>query len=363
MESISREFAEADGWNRRGYKFRKLDKFGSMFGFHVRGSYRYQTKVGAVFTMIYLLLVMATFAYYIQKWVDMTRPKVTWNQYRTQAYPEIDLWKEDVHFYVLPLDTTKGHMLTWDKFWSSFTIYASVLDMSSHTIGTGDHWSDIPFQKCGEQEWAKALPDTDLSRKPILEYGICLNPLKMVKSKLARFKETLPIRGGASVGKQRVMITFYECLPGRALLTTGVPATCDAQWFGSGINMSIYEKTVNVKNYEQPIESDHVRIDFVTLAKTLRFEAQVSIKQLDLYTDVGRVFNDWKLDQVPTVQGFKKTTNEWSMGNVAGNYMMQGKMILADYKYGLEIRSSNEKTEIWRSYFTIISVFSGAGGL
>ena len=88
---------------------------------------------------------------------------------------------------------------------------------------------------------------------------------------------------------------------------------------------------MNVKHYEQPIESDHVRIDFFVPAKTLRFEAAVSIKQLDLYTAVGRVMTDWKLDQAPTVQSFKKNTSEWSMGNVAGNYGLQGKIIMADF--------------------------------
>jgi hypothetical protein len=310
---------------------RRLDKFGSMFGFHVRGSYRYQTKVGAVFTMIYLLLVMATFAYYIEKWADFSKPFVTWNQYRTQVYPEIDLWEENVHFYIRPVDMTTGKWVAWNQFWSSFTLYASILDYSSHIIGTKDHWSDIPYQKCGEQEWAKALLDTDSSKKSILEYGICLDPLKIVKSKLSQFKETLPIRGGASVDSQRVMIDFYQCLPGRAILTTGVPATCDAQWFSSGMDLSIYEKTVNVKLYEQPIESDHVRIDFFVPAKTLRFEAGVRIKKLDLHTDVGMFTTNWKIDQVPTVQSFKKTTSEWSMGNISGNYVTQGKIILADF--------------------------------
>jgi hypothetical protein len=330
MESIAREFAEADGWNRRRFKMRRLDKFGSMFGFHVRGSYRYQTKVGAIFTMIYLLLVVATFDYYIRRWADKSKPRVTWNQYRTQAYPEIDLWEENLHFYILPVDMTTGKWLAWNQFWSSFTLYASVLDFSSHIIGTTDHWSDIPFQKCGEQEWAKALPDIDKHKKSILGYGICLNPLKMVKSKLSQFKETLPIRGGASVGSLRVMVDFYQCLPGRVLLTTGVPETCDAQWFRSATDLAIYEKTVNVKHYEQPIVSEHARIDSFFPAKTLRFEAGLRIKQLDLYTLVGVVTTDWKLDQVPTVQGFQKTTSEWSMANISGNYASQGKIIMAD---------------------------------
>ena len=51
------------------------------------------------------------------------------------------------------------------------------------------------------------------------------------------------------------------------------------------------------------------------------------------------------------------------MRNIASNYMGQGKIIMADWYYRLEIKTSNEKTEIWRSYFTIIDVFAAAGGL
>ena len=137
------------------------------------------------------------------------------------------------------------------------------------------YWSHIPFQKCGEQEWAKALPDTEKSKNIILEYGICLDPLKMVKSKVAQFQETLPIRHGNGTGSQRVMIDIYKCIPGGGLPTTGIPATCDSQWFGAGINMYIYEKTVNVKHYDKPVDSAHVKVDRLIPANALRFEAAV----------------------------------------------------------------------------------------
>ena len=67
MESIAKEFADADNWGRGSFKMRRYDKFGSMYGFHVRGSYHYQTKVGAIFSFIYWSLVMASFAYYFSK--------------------------------------------------------------------------------------------------------------------------------------------------------------------------------------------------------------------------------------------------------------------------------------------------------
>ncbi len=67
MESIAKEFAQADNWGRASPKMRHWDKFGSMYGFHVRGSSHYPTKVGAVFSIMYIVLVMATFTYYLLK--------------------------------------------------------------------------------------------------------------------------------------------------------------------------------------------------------------------------------------------------------------------------------------------------------
>jgi hypothetical protein len=103
MESFAKKFAEVDNWGSQGFKMRRFDKFGTMFGFHVRGAYNYQTKVGAIFTMIYWLLLMATFVYYLFKWRDKSRPSVMWNEFRAEQYPEIHLWKENFHVYVLPL--------------------------------------------------------------------------------------------------------------------------------------------------------------------------------------------------------------------------------------------------------------------
>jgi hypothetical protein len=254
-----------------------------------------------------------------------------WNEYKDEAYAEMDLWKENFHFYILPYDMRYDKYPSWDQFWSYFHIYATILDRSEHLIGTRQQWSNIPLQKCRDQEWAKALPDTDKSKKVILNYGICLNPLKMVKSKLARFEEILPIRGGTAPGSQRVMIDFYQCLPGGALPTTGVPETCDTQFPSSVLlHVKFYEKTVNVKYYEQPIGSAHPSIDRVVPSEKLRYAGNVDVKQLDLYTDVGHFAKDWKKEQVPTIHNYKTSINERSVDNIKGNFMSHGKIIMAD---------------------------------
>jgi hypothetical protein len=227
---------------------------------------------------------------------------------------------------------------------------------------TMDVWDRIPMQKCSEQEWVKSLPN-DINRKYILQSGVCLNPLKMVKSKLSRFKEALPISGGKLVGSKQLLLDIYKCIPGGALPTTGVPTTCDYAVATSAVEMYIYEKTVNVKYYEKPILSSHARFDRILPSQTLRYDADMQIELLDLFTDTGKVVKDWKLEQVPIVETNKRNTYEWSMANIASNYLSQGRLIMTDVQYHLEISTSKEKTEIWRSYLTIIDVFSAVGGL
>jgi hypothetical protein len=219
------------------------------------------------------------------------------------------------------------------------------------------------MQKCSEQEWVKSLPDSDVIKKGILESGVCLNPLKMVKSKLSRFKEALPISGGKLVGSKQLSLDIYKCIPGGALPTTGVPMACDYTVAQSAIQMYAYEKTVNVKYYEKPIVSDHVSFDRLSPSQTLRYDADMQIEFLDLYTDTGKVVKDWKLKQVPTIYHNQTNTYEWSMANIATNYLSQGRIIMTDLQYHMEISTSNDKTEIWRSYFTMIDVLSAVGGL
>jgi hypothetical protein len=128
------------------------------------------------------------------------------------------------------------------------------------------------------------------------------------------------------------MIDIYKCLSGGATPTKGVPKTCDTTWYDSAaVEMYIWEKTLNVKYYEQPIGSAHSRIDILVPATTLRFQAALQIKWLDLYTDIGKFADNWQKDQIPTIQNFKNTTSEWSMKNIVGNFASQGRVIMADF--------------------------------
>ena len=144
MESIARDFADADRWTCGLGKFRRLDSFGTMYGFHVRGSYHYQTKVGAIFTMIYFCMVILTFAFYLRKWADKSKPFVMWNQYKDVEYADIDLDNEQFNFYFMGMHMLKGTKISWNEFWGSYHMYASILDLSEHRLFTNSHWDNIP---------------------------------------------------------------------------------------------------------------------------------------------------------------------------------------------------------------------------
>jgi hypothetical protein len=54
--------------------------------------------------------------------------------------------------------------------------------------------------------------------------------------------------------------------------------------------------------------------------------------------------------------------NEKSLLNIPRNYINQGRLFYSDVEIHMEIMSSNEKVELYRSYLSIIDVLSLLGG-
>jgi len=266
--------------------------------------------------------------------------------------------------YLIPLHLLLGARLTWDNFWGSFHLYTSILDMAIPRLGTNSLWDRIPWQPCSEQKWVKDLPSTDPDKTEVSDFGLCMKPMDIVKTAGANYAETLPIMGGKVNGSKRLMIDIYKCIAGGASPTPNVPLACDGVWFGSTILLKVFEKTVNIKNYEEPIKFAHREFDrFIPTGTTLRFETDLEMKWVELYTDIGALAKEWEVQPTITIQGFKKTTNVQSLANIQSNYLSQGKVIMADFLYHMEVSTSNEKTEIYRYYYTVIDVFSAVGGL
>ena len=67
MEELARDFGSGNFCDPSNFKFRILDRFGTMLSFHVRGSTKYQTKFGAFMTLIWLALIILAFVFYLTK--------------------------------------------------------------------------------------------------------------------------------------------------------------------------------------------------------------------------------------------------------------------------------------------------------
>jgi hypothetical protein len=99
MEELARDFGGANCCDRANFRFRVFDRFGTMYGFHVRGNEKFQTKVGSVMTLGWLALITVAFLYYLAKFLDKTEPLMQTNRYRGDVYPSVDLEDENFHFY------------------------------------------------------------------------------------------------------------------------------------------------------------------------------------------------------------------------------------------------------------------------
>jgi hypothetical protein len=125
MEEIARDFGKWNFCDRNNFKFRAFDRFGTMYGFHVRGNGKFQTKVGSLMTLGWLVLMILSCLYYMQRLLDKTEPVMQTSRYRSDVYPSFDLQRENFHFYWLFTNLNTGGEIKWDQWWENFSMYAS----------------------------------------------------------------------------------------------------------------------------------------------------------------------------------------------------------------------------------------------
>lgn len=74
----------------RNMKFGKIDQFGTMLGFHIRGAGSFQTKLGAFYTILYFISLCSIFYYYLRKWIDRSSPNLVSNEYTSDSFHTIN---------------------------------------------------------------------------------------------------------------------------------------------------------------------------------------------------------------------------------------------------------------------------------
>mgnify|MGYP006914624573 CR=1 FL=1 len=103
MEELARDFGGANCCDRAKFKFRVFDRFGTMYGFHVRGNEKFQTNFGSVMTLGWLAIIALIFIYYGAKLIDKTEPLILTSRYSSDVYPSLDLQDEICNFTGCPV--------------------------------------------------------------------------------------------------------------------------------------------------------------------------------------------------------------------------------------------------------------------
>jgi hypothetical protein len=131
MEELARDLGGANCCDRAKFRFRVFDRFGTMYGFHVRGNQKFQTKLGSVMTLGWLALIALIFVYYGAKLLDKTEPLMQTSRYRSDVHPSLDLQDENFQFYWTFRNLNSGGMIQWDSWWENFSMFASMLSFSA----------------------------------------------------------------------------------------------------------------------------------------------------------------------------------------------------------------------------------------
>jgi hypothetical protein len=341
MEELARDFGKGNCCDIANFRFRVFDRFGTMYGFHVRGKEKFQTKVGSVMTLGWLVLMIGACVYYMQKLLDKTDPVMQTNRYRSDAYPSLDLQDENFHFYWTFRNLKNGGLIPRDFWWENFSMYASMLTILTNGAYK---WENIPIVKCETQDWWSYQGHKHLLE--VKESYFCLDQPK-----------GLTIYGGGQKQSSRIMIDFYPCMPGGS-------EPCNIKMTTNNMIISTwaYEKTANIKDYQEPITNLHREISRIIPSAVLRYDRKYWLGWTDIITDTGVWTSDLETKKMITLFQDSASAGEKSLANIPRNYLTQGRLFYSDIDLHMEIMTSNEKVEIYRSYLSIIEVLSAIGG-
>ena len=124
----------------------------------------------------------------------------------------------------------------------------------------------------------------------------------------------------------------------------------------------VYEKTVNIKDYEDPMTNVNRQVNRIIPSARLRYARAFQVGHTDIITDKGFWTTNLETKKMITLFDSNNEVNEKSLANIPRNFLSQGRIFYSDLDIHMEILTSNEKVDIYRNYLSIIDVMSALGG-
>ena len=172
---------------------------------------------------------------------------------------------------------------------------------------------------------------------------------------------SLVLYGGDIGNTMRINIDVRDCTQSES----PVPCNHTLELQDVLIELLLLEETLDVKLVNNPFGYNHRSIDFRILSDKMRFVTIYAIKQVDFLDDRGWFSESWRLRKYLTnsLKDSKSVSGPFGPENVIMNYASQGRIFLKDFYWSIQITSTNSRTEIRRSYFNMMQLFSSVGGL
>ena len=349
-----RDILSGDCFRLKNYTLNGIDKFGDMLHFQIRRKDMYTTKVGGCVTLTFLLIVFTTFAYYLSKFLDKSKPQTASDTFLDTKFLDVDIGKEKMKYFFFPVNMTKGSLMSFNDFWENFSFYAVNFKVGEAETNVFKvprvSWTTVPFKRCKGQKWVESV-NPESEKQDIEKWGICFDE-----------EVPIPIYGGESFDRSsKLMVHLFTC-------QTNEHRTCLPRDQRQGhsqlqILMKVYEPNIRTDHYEDPITMGARFIFQLRPQNILKFLDKIYLKKTVLETDTGSFIESLEVEEITTQSYIDRTTAEQSLANLMPNIADLGAYFLDDWHWQVQLISSNTVQHTSRTYFTQLDAFSAVGGL
>ena len=121
------------------------------------------------------------------------------------------------------------------------------------------------------------------------------------------------------------MIDIYTCQPGGSK-----PCNTKMNPTDMIVGTWVYEKTANIKDYQDPITRVNREVGRMIPSAMLRNGNEFRVGYTDIITDKGSFISNLETKKMLTIFDSKNSVNEKSLANIPTNYLSQGQIFYSD---------------------------------
>ena len=348
MKFIS-DSTDTCSYKLRSLRLRQFDQFGTVPGFQIRGSDKFQTNVGAILTFFFVVLIILSTSFYTYLLFNKSNPNVYTNTYDTKRETSIDFEKDDIAWSFSAWASNIQKHLSIKEFEENFTLYAAKISFNTTGEAVYPSWTPVPYVKCKDVKKDYIFDNTKLSTQ---DESICLDSSSLsLHPKLDSYVE-------------KVFVKLYRCQETTENIAAGI-TKCKNDIILENIFWIVkrIKKSINLNKYENPVSNNLNEFDSFHLDEKLKATALVSYQKTIIETEKGlQGLNHHKSSKIEE-KSTKYHYTTRSSKQIFNNYSDLGKLFMEDSLWEINFVPTKTIKVINRSYFTIMDFFAGVGGV